>query len=178
MSRVQISKEEYEAVKEAEKGIKDKRTSKRLRILMLRYEGYKVADIAKIYGTRKEWISQVCRKYREQGLEEFIRNKYQTHHRSLTDAEEEAILAPFEKAAEAGQVVTVKEIKAAFDKVRGKDTGRGYIYMLLKRHGWRKVMPRSKHPKAANEEACDASKKLNNLCWKWEKSASRNQESD
>ena len=161
MSRFQISKEEYEAVKEAEKGIKDKRSSKRLRILMLRYEGYKVADIAKMYGTRKEWISQVCRKYREQGLEEFIRNKYQTHHRSLTEAEEEAILAPFEKAAEAGQ-----------------DTGRGYIYMLLKRHGWRKVMPRSKHPKAANEEACDTSKKLNNLCWKWEKSASRTQESD
>ncbi len=47
------------------------------------------------------------------------------------------------KAAEAGQIVTVKEIKAAFDKVRGKDTGRGYIYMLLKRHGWRKAMPRS-----------------------------------
>lgn len=43
---------------------------------MLRYEGYKVEEIAKMYGTRKEWISQVCRKYREQGLEEFIRNKY------------------------------------------------------------------------------------------------------
>lgn len=50
------------------------------------------------------------------------------------------------KAAEAGQIVTVKEIKAVFDKVRGKDTERGYIYMLLKRHGWRKTMPRSKHP--------------------------------
>jgi transposase len=147
-------------------------------MLMLRYEGYKVEEIAKMYGTRTEWISQVCRKYREQGLEEFIRNKYKTHHRALTDTEEDAILAPFEKAAEAGQVVTVKEIKAAFDKVRGKDTGRGYIYMLLKRHGWRKVMPRSKHPKAANEEACDASKKLTNLCWKCEKSASRTQASD
>ena len=178
MSRFQISAEEYESIKAAEKKVKDKKTSKRLGILMLRYEEYKVADIAKMYGTRKECISQVCRRYREQGLEEFIRNKYKTHHRSLTDAEEDAILSPFEKAAEAGQMVTVKEIKAAFDKVRGKDTGRGYIYMLLKRHGWRKVMPRSKHPKAADEEACDASKKLNNQCWKWEKSASRTQESD
>ena len=53
MSRFQISKEEYEAVKEAEKGIKDKRSSKRLRILMLRYEGYKVADIAKYMGRGK-----------------------------------------------------------------------------------------------------------------------------
>ena len=111
MSRFQISAEEYEEIKLAEKGSKDKRTSKRLRMLMLRYEGYKVEEIAKMYGTRKEWISQVCRKYREQGLEEFIRNKYKTHHRALTDAEEDAILAPFEKAAEARQVVTVKEIK-------------------------------------------------------------------
>ena len=70
MSRFQISAEEYEAIKAAEKRVKDKKTSKRLRILMLRYEGYKVAEIAKMYGTRKEWISQICRKYREQGLEE------------------------------------------------------------------------------------------------------------
>ena len=178
MSRFQISKEEYEAIKGKEKETREKRISKRLRILMLRYEGYKVSEIAKMYGMRINSISQLCRRYREQGLEKFVQNKYKSHRRALTEEEEKAILSPFEKAAEAGQVVTVKEIKAAFDKARGKDTGRGYIYMLLKRHGWRKVMPRSKHPKAANEEACDASKKLNNLCWKPEKSASRTQESD
>ena len=178
MSRFQISTEEYEAIKAQEKVGKDKRTSKRLRILMLRYEGYKVKEIAKVYGMRVNSISQLCRRYREQGLEKFIENKYTSHRHAMTEQEENEILTPFEKAAEAGQIVTVKEIKAAFDKVRGKDTGRGYIYMLLKRHGWRKVMPRSKHPKAANEEACDASKKLNNLYWKPEKSASRTQASD
>ena len=178
MSRFQISEEEYEAIKAKEKESKEKQISKRLRILMLRYEGYKVREIAKMYGMRINSISQLCRRYREQGLEEFVQNKYKSHRHALTEEEEKSILAPFEKAAEAGQVVTVQEIKAAFDKVRGKDTGRGYIYMLLKRHGWRKVMPRSKHPKAANEEAFDASKKLKNPCWKPEKSASRTQESD
>ena len=71
------------------------------------------------------------------------------------------------------EVVTAQDIKRAFDEVRGKDTGRGYIYMLLERHGWRKVMPRSKHPKAANEEACEVSKKLKPVCWKPEKTCSR-----
>ena len=47
-------------------------------------------------------------KYREQGLAEFMRNKNKAHRRSLTDTGEDAIFAPFEKAAEAGQVVTVK----------------------------------------------------------------------
>ncbi len=32
--------------------------------------------------------------------------------------------------------------------------------MVLKRKGWRKVMPRSKHPKKASPEAIEASKKL------------------
>ena len=52
MSRFQISEEEYEAIKAKEKESKEKQISKRLRILMLRYEGYKVREIAKMYGMR------------------------------------------------------------------------------------------------------------------------------
>lgn len=179
MNQFRISAEEYTAIKAAKKAVKkDKRTSKLLRILMLRYEGYKVKEIAKKCGIRWETVSQVCHRYREQGLDEFMRNKYTTHHRSLTVEEENAILAPFEKAADAGQIVTVKEIKAAFDKVRGKDTGKGYIYMLLSRHGWRKVMTISKLPQSVKEEACEASKRINAYVWKRVKSASQNQESE
>ena len=170
MSRFQISEEEYEAIKEAEKGTNDKNVSRRLRILMLRYEGHKVPEIAEVFGMRVNSISQLCRRYREQGLEEFMRNKYTSHRRALTE-----ILSKFEEAAEAGKEVTALEIKAAFDEVRGKTTGRGYIYALLRRHGWRKVMPRPKHPKAASEEACEASKKLSKLCWKREKTCPRTQ---
>ena len=175
MSRFQISEEEYEAIKEAEKGTNDKNVSRRLRVLMLRYEGYKVRELAKIFGMRLNSISQLCRRYREQGLEEFMRNKYTSHRRALTEEQEQEILSRFEKAAEAGKEVTALEIKAAFDEVRGKTTGRGYIYALLRRHGWRKVMPRPKHPKAASEEACEASKKLSKLCWKREKICPRTQ---
>ena len=173
-----MSKEEFEAVKAAEKETKDKNTSRRLRILMMRYEGYKVREIAKITGMRINSISQLCRRYREQGLEEFKRNKATSHRYALPVEKEREILARFEEAAEAGQEVTAQEIKAAFDEERGKDTGRGYIYMVLKRHGWRKVMPGSKHPKAANAEACEASKKLTPVCWKPEKTCSRTQEEE
>ena len=160
MKRFSITREEYEEIKKAEKETKDKNISRRLRVLMLRYEGYAVAEIAEMTEMRVNSISQLCRRYQEQGLEEFKRNKYRSHHQSLPVEKEEEILSRFEKAAEQGQTVTVAEIKAAFDKEIGKDTGRGYIYMLLKRHGWRKVMPRPRHPKAADEEACEASKKF------------------
>ena len=92
-----------------------------------------------------------------------MRNKYKGRQPVLPEAKEKEILERFRKEAESGHIVTAQDIKRAFDKERGKDTGRGYIYMVLKRHGWRQVMPRARHPKAASEEACDASKKLKSL---------------
>ena len=160
MKRFQISEAEYKAIQAAEKGTKDKNVSRRLRVLMMSYEGHRAAETAKILGINRSNVYQQYRKYEAEGLKGFTENKYGGNHRALTEAQEKEILERFEKAAEAGQVVTAQDIKRAFDEVRGKDTGRGYIYMLLERHGWRKVMPRSKHPKAASEEACEASKKL------------------
>ena len=175
MSRFTINQEEYEGIKAAEKKTKDKDVSRRLRVLMMRFEGKKVREIAEITGMRINSISQLCRRYREQGLEEFMRIKWTSHRHALTIEKEREILARFEEAAAAGQEVTVRDIKAAFDAERGKDTGHSYVYGVLKRHGWRKVMPRSRHPKAASEEACEASKKLK-LAWrKRGKTCSQNQ---
>ena len=178
MSRFQLNAEEYEAIKQAEKETRDKNISRRLRILMMRYEGHKVREIAELTGMRINSISQLCRRYREQGLEEFKRNKCTSHWHALPVEKEREILSRFEKRAEAGQEVTAKEIKAAFDEARGKESGNGYIYMVLKRHGWRKVMPRSRHPRAASEEACEASKKLNKACWTPAKSVPQKDEYD
>ncbi len=80
------------------------------------------------------------------------------NHRSLSEAEKKEILDAYAEKAKSGQIVTVQEIKKTFDERIGKDTGRGYIYMVLARHGWRKTMPRSQHPKKAREEAIEASK--------------------
>ena len=74
--------------------------------------------------------------------------------------EESALLEPFQKEAEAGQIVEVSEIKAAYQEAVGHSIGTAQIYYVLRRHKWRKVMPRSKHPKKADEEVIEASKKL------------------
>ncbi len=173
MKRFHINETEYKAIQAAEKETKDKNVSRRLRILMMSYEGYSAAETAKILGINRSNVYQQYRKYESEGLKGFTKSKYGGNHRALTEEREKEILERFERAAEAGHVVTAQDIKRAFDEERGKDTGRGYIYMLLERHGWRKVMPRSKHPKAASEEACEASKKLKPACWKPEKTCSR-----
>lgn len=159
-----ISTDEYQKLIEAEKRCKDKRTSKKLTVLLICFSGASVAETAQRMNCSERTVSRLVAEYKKQGLEEFVRCKYTGgNHRSLSEAEENEILAQFEKMAEEGHIVTVQDIKKVFDERIGKDTGRGYIYMLLKRHGWRKVMPRAKHPQKANEEAIQASKKLTTL---------------
>ena len=58
-----------------------------------------------------------------------------------------------------GHVVEISQIKAAYVEAVGHRIGNGQIYCVLKRRGWRKVMPRSRHPKKASDEAIEASKK-------------------
>ena len=160
MRRFTIEPEEYEKIVAAEKATQDKKTSRKLRALMLRYEGLSNIEAANRLGLGRVRVSQLVSEYKKNALASFLENKYKGNNRNMTEAEEPEILERFRKKAEAGQVVVVKDIKATFDEKLGRDTGRGYIYMLLKRHGWRKIMPRSKHPKKANEEAIEASKKL------------------
>lgn len=159
MKGYSINAEEYQKIEEAEKRCKDKRTSKKLTVLLIRFSGVSIAETAQRMNCSERKVARLISEYKKQGLEEFMRSKYVGgNHRSLSEAEEKEILAPFEKMADEGHMVTAQEIKKVFDKRIGKDTGRGYIYMLLKRHGWRKVMPRAKHPKKADEEAIQASK--------------------
>ena len=54
----------------------------------------------------------------------------------------------------------IKEIVAAYQKAVPHKIRDMQIYSVLHRHGWRKIMPRSRHPKKASEEAIEASKKL------------------
>ena len=162
MKRFQITEAEYEAIKAKEAKTKDKTISCRLRVLMLRYEGNKVEEIARMLNLNKGSIARMCSRYREQGLEEYARNKYESHRWLLSWEREEEILNQFKETD--GKQVTAHEIKAALDKACGRSTRAGYVYSVLKRHGWRKKMPRSRHPKAADQETCEASKKDQSQC--------------
>ena len=155
-----INEEAYQEIVEAEKKTTDKRVSKKLSILLLRFSGKSLAETAKQMNCSISTVRRLITEYHRDGLAEYMRSKYAGNHRSLSIEEENEILSSFKKKADAGQIITVQDIKRAFDERIGKNTGRGYIYMLLKRHGWRKVMPRARHPKKADDEAIEASKKL------------------
>jgi transposase len=166
-----MNEEQVKELEEARKKNKDKNVEKRLKALLLHAEGMTREKIAEMTGFVKSYISELVSKYCNKGISTIIENNYHGNNRNMSFAEEEALLEPFQEAAQAGQIVEVSEIKRAYEEATGRslENNRGQIYNVLRRHGWRKVMPRSKHPNKASEEAIEASKKLtkpSNMRWK------------
>ena len=153
------SEAERETIKAARKKNKDKRVEKRLHALELRANGKSAEEVSAATGFHKAYISRLTAKYRSGGIEAIVENHCGGNHRNMSAEEEALLLKPFQEEAEKGQIVEVSKIKAQYEEAVGHSIGGSQIYYVLKRNGWRKVMPRSKHPKKASEEAIAASKK-------------------
>lgn len=107
------------------------------------------ADIAKHTGTTVTMVHQVISTYNRLGVvgvETVGKGGRRRQYLPLED--EKAFLAPFFGQAERGEIATTGEIKRAFEALVGHEVDDSTIYRLLNRHGWRKRMPRPRHPKA------------------------------
>lgn len=158
--RYHITEEQKAELVAARKTNKDKNVERRLKALIMRAEGKKYKEIAEVCDYHPAYLTQLVSSYCKQGLSAIIENHYPGNRRNMSFAEEEAFLDEYKKQAEQGQIIEVSIIKKAYEEKVGHTIGNGQIYRVLARHGWRKVMPRSKHPNKANEEAIEASKKL------------------
>src|SRR5438128_8089138 len=58
---------------------------------------------------------------------------------NMSLAEEKALLARFAKAAGAGEMLNIHDLKAAYEQAIGHATSDSTVYNLLHRHGWRKL---------------------------------------
>jgi transposase len=116
-------------------------------------ESRKAEEIAKHYGVCKATVHQVISRYNRLGVVEAVETtgKGGRRHEYLTLQEEEGLLAPFFARAERGEIATSAEMQHAFEAQVGHQVDDSTIYRLLKRHGWRKLMPRPRHPKASTQ---------------------------
>ncbi len=76
----------------------------------------------------------------------------------LSVEQERRFLQPFFARAAQGEIATAEDIQRAFEAEVKHAVHITSIYRLLDRHGWRKLVPRPRHPKA-NPEAQAAFKK-------------------
>ena len=160
MKMYRYTDEDRAIISKARKENQNKRVEKRLQALELRAEGKSANEVAAVTGFHPAYLTQLSRKYQQGGIEAITGNHYNGNRRNMSYEEEAAILEPYREKAEKGQLIEISEIKASYEQAVGHTIGGSQIYYVLKRHGWRKVMPRSRHPKKAREEVIETSKKL------------------
>ena len=158
--KYEISAEKMEELQSVRKRNRDKVIDRRLHALILHGEGHTGKEISAITGYSRQYLYELYKKYFANGLEAITGNHYGGNRRNMSFEEEAAFLEQFIDDADGGRLTDVSAIKAAYDEKIGHETGHGQIYYVLHRHGWTKKMPRSKHPKSADPEAVEASKKL------------------
>jgi transposase len=112
-------------------------------------EPRKAEEIARHCGVSKATVHAVISTYNRLGVAAVeTAGKGGRRNEYLTLEEEEQFLAPYFAQAEAGEITTTAEIWKAFESRVGHHVDDSTIYRLLNRHGWRKLMPRPRHPKA------------------------------
>src|SRR5258708_19947332 len=74
--------------------------------------------------------------------------------------QERSFLQPFFARAAHGEITTAEEIQRAFEAKVKHVVHITSIYRLLDRHGWRKLLPRPRHPKANPEDQAAFKKTL------------------
>ena len=70
------------------------------------------------------------------------------YFQNLTLEEERQLLQEFLAQAERGGILEVSRVKAAYEQALGRKVPKSTVYRMLARHGWRKVVPRPRHPKS------------------------------
>lgn len=133
---------------------------RRIQTVMLKGQGLTVNEIMAVTKFSYSTVSELTKKYLEGGLAALLSDKRTSNNRYMTYEEEAAFLADYIKLSDQGQVATVSTMHQDYQQTVGKPTSKNAFYHLLRRHGWRKLMPRPQHPKKADAPTIEASKKL------------------
>lgn len=145
------------------KKLKDITSYKHILVLNMRRLGNTNKEISAVTGYSEAHITEIVRIYISQGMSALVGNHYTSNNRRMSFEEETNFLGQFLEEAESGQIITVEKILKKYEEATGKKSNTSTIYNLLKRHGWRKVKPRPRHPGAATEEEKNSSKKLTQI---------------
>jgi transposase len=131
----------------------------RIQMVLLRESGMTQPAIAEAMGVSLSTVNRAHMAYDGDGIKALRPRPIGGRQReNMTLSEEKALLVCFAKAAGAGEMLNIHDLKAAYEQAIGHQTSNSTVYNLLARHGWRKLMPRPFHPKR-NLAAQDAFKK-------------------
>ena len=129
-------------------------------ILIPALTGASMDTTTEILGLGRNRVCVLRREFRASGNQgvEAKEKRGGRRHQLMTVEQEIAFLAPWVEKAADGGVLVVPPIHAALEWAVGHSVPKSTAYRLLARHGWRKLAPDTRHPKA-DPEAQEAFKK-------------------
>ncbi len=127
--------------------------------------GFTMEQTAKAIGVSKGWACRLRIRFIRSGGRCTVKKSSRGGRRreNMSIEEEREFLAPFFEKASQGGILVVGEIKEALDRRLGRATALASTYNLLHRHGWRKLAPDKRHPKADIEAQAQWKKNSRNL---------------
>jgi transposase len=113
--------------------------------------GFTLPEVARLIGRSRATVARLQAEFRAtQAIDLLERKGWGGRRRSyLSWPEEEAFLAGYLELASAGEILVVGEVKSEFELRVGHEVAESTVYRLLARHGWSKIVPRPRHPKAS-----------------------------
>ena len=145
---VKCSKGQVRRLKTALRWKTDPQQRQRIQMVLLRESGMTQPAIAEAMGVSLSTVNRAHMAYDGGGLKTLKSKPNGGRKReNMTLTEKKGLLARFAKAAGAGEMLNIHDLKAAYEKAIRHETSNSTVYNLLARHGWRKLMPRPFHPK-------------------------------
>jgi len=145
-----ISEEAQGSLSELLKRTKSKADFQRVQCLWLRAQlCMSSSQVAQAVGWSPGTVKRIWSRYFREGEKALIgKGRGGRRHNNLKVEEEERILSRFFETSKAGGVLVVNEVKGAYEEAVGHRVPKSTVYRMLARHGWRKIAPRPRHPKA------------------------------
>jgi transposase len=144
---VKCNKDQVKRLQKALKREQDPTVRQRIQMVLLREDGKTQPRIAELVGMSLSTVNRAHMAYDNGGVNALRPRPTGGRRReNMTLDEEKTFLATFAKAAGAGQLLNVRELKSAYEREIGHPTSNSTIYDVLARHQWRKLMPRPFHP--------------------------------
>jgi transposase len=128
---------------------KNREQFQRWQAIFLTSKGLRAEQVAEYVGVSRGTVHQWVFQYNHVGPEGFrLRGRGGRRFGLLTFEEEATLLESLRSQAEQGRVIAAFSVRAQVEKKVDQPVSKDYLYDLLHRHGWRKVMPRPQHPQA------------------------------
>lgn len=129
-------------------------------INMVKIQKMRITAVAKAVGVARKTVYEILNRFYQYGPDGMVvkpkGGRYRAH---LSVEQEKELLDELLEDSTKGLIITGKIIHEKAEAKIGKRINSTYAYNLLHRHNWRKITPRTKHPKSNKSEQEDFKKK-------------------